>query len=228
MIKKHSIFQLVIQTILLSSNYCNYCKQYCIYLRIREEYWFEMDQGYLVFSRWTFRASWKPSSSVPGSSITCVAILRYKRWGFQSTHQCFKVYWSCFAALFVGPDSPGHESDQSCPCLEEEPGAVCVQGEGHADPQQLSGGLLDRKPEEPQPEGAEQPLSTTGESCFTNVFTNKWWNVLQGEEILSQRSQESEDDEEGEAEQRTPLPQDQSEDEVRAFQAFCSLRFLLL
>lgn len=174
-------------------------------------------QGHLVFSRWTFRASWKPSSSVPGSSITCVDILRYTRWSFQSPHQCFILHWSCFATLFVGADSPGHESDQSCPWLEEEPGAVCVQGEGHADTQQLSGGLLDRKPEEPQPEGAEQPFSTTGESCFSHILSNKWWNVLQGEEILSQRSQESEDDEEGEAEQRTPLPQDQSEDEVRAF-----------
>lgn len=40
--------------------------------------------------------------------------------------------------------------------------------------------------------------------------------MLQGEEILTQRSQESEDDEEEEEEQRPPLPQDQSEDEVRA------------
>lgn len=84
-----------------------------------------------------------------------------------------KLSWkvvTCFATLFVGPDSPGHKSDQSCPCLEEEPGGVCVQGEGHADAQQLSGGLLDRKPEEPQPEGAEQPFSTTGQSCFTNIL----------------------------------------------------------
>lgn len=66
-----------------------------------------------------------------------------------------------FVIMFGGPDSPGHEPDQSRPCLEEEPGAVRVQGEGHADAQQLSGGLLDRKPEEPQPEGTEQPFSTT-------------------------------------------------------------------
>lgn len=57
--------------------------------------------------------------------------------------------------VIIGPDSPGHKPDQSCPCLEEESGAVCVQSEGHADAQQLSGGLLDRKPEEPQPEGTE-------------------------------------------------------------------------
>lgn len=50
--------------------------------------------------------------------------------------------------------------------------------------------------------------------------------MLQGEEILSQRSHESEDDEEG-AEQRSPLPQDQSEDEVRASLAFCNFHFLL-
>lgn len=41
--------------------------------------------------------------------------------------------------------------------------------------------------------------------------------MLQGEEILSQRSQESEDDDEGEAEQRSLPPQDQSVDEVRVF-----------
>lgn len=41
--------------------------------------------------------------------------------------------------------------------------------------------------------------------------------MLQGEEILSQRSQESEDDDEGEAEHRSLLPQDQSEDEVCVF-----------
>lgn len=70
--------------------------------------------------------------------------------------------------MFGGPDSPGHEPDQSRPCLEEEPGAVRVQGEGHADTQQLSGGLLDRKPEEPQPEGTEQLFSTTVESFPTN------------------------------------------------------------
>lgn len=46
--------------------------------------------------------------------------------------------------------------------------------------------------------------------------------MLQGEEILSQRSQESEDDD-GEAEQRSLLPQDQSEDEVCVFKAFCNL-----
>lgn len=70
--------------------------------------------------------------------------------------------------MFGGPDSPGHEPNQSRPCLEEEPGAVRVQGEGHADTQQLSGGLLDRKPEEPQPEGAEQLFRTTVES-FTTI-----------------------------------------------------------
>lgn len=67
-----------------------------------------------------------------------------------------------------GPDSPGHQPDQSRSRLEEEPGAVCVQGKGHADTQQLSGGLLDWKSEEPQPEGTEE-LSRTVES-FTNIF----------------------------------------------------------
>lgn len=74
-----------------------------------------------------------------------------------------------FVIMFGGPDSPGHEPHQSRPSLEEEPGAVRVQGEGHADAQQLSGGLLDRKLEEPQPEGTEQLFSTTVES-FTNIF----------------------------------------------------------
>lgn len=81
--------------------------------------------------------------------------------------------------MFVGPASPGHKSDQSCPCLEEEPGAVCVQGEGHADAQQLSGGLLDRKPEEPQPEGAEQPFNTT-ESCLTSILLKEMMKCAAG------------------------------------------------
>lgn len=74
-----------------------------------------------------------------------------------------------FVIMFGGPDSPGHKPDQSCPGLEEEPGAVRVQGEGHVDTQQLSGGVLDRKLEEPQPEGTEQLFSTTVE-CFTSIF----------------------------------------------------------
>lgn len=82
--------------------------------------------------------------------------------------------------MFVGPDSSGHESDQSCPCLEEEPGAVCVQGEGHADAQQLSGGLLDRKPEEPQPEGAEQPFNAAVESRFTNILLKEMMKCAAG------------------------------------------------
>lgn len=42
--------------------------------------------------------------------------------------------------------------------------------------------------------------------------------MLQGEEILSQRSQESEDDgeEEEEEERRSPQPEEESEDEVPA------------
>lgn len=41
--------------------------------------------------------------------------------------------------------------------------------------------------------------------------------MLQGEEILSQRSQESEDDDDDDdEEQRSPLPQEESEDEVPA------------
>lgn len=81
--------------------------------------------------------------------------------------------------MFGGPDSPGHEPDQSRPCLEEEPGAVCVQGEGHADAQPLSGGLLDRKPEEPQPEGTEQLFSTTLES-FSNIFLTELMKCAAG------------------------------------------------
>lgn len=50
-------------------------------------------------------------------------------------------------------DSPGYKPDQPCTSLKEEPWAVCVQSEGHADSQQLSGGILDRQPEESQPEG---------------------------------------------------------------------------
>ena len=50
-------------------------------------------------------------------------------------------------------DSPGYQPDQPRPGLEEEPGAVCVQSEGHAHAQQLPGGFLDWQPEEPQPEG---------------------------------------------------------------------------
>ncbi len=38
--------------------------------------------------------------------------------------------------------------------------------------------------------------------------------MLQGEEILSQRSQDSEDDDDDEGEQNAPLPQNESEDEV--------------
>lgn len=60
----------------------------------------------------------------------------------------------------------------------------------------------------------QRRFSTTVES-FQHL--KNWWNVLQGEEILSQRSQESEDDDEGEAEHRSLLPQDQSEDEVCVF-----------
>lgn len=54
--------------------------------------------------------------------------------------------------------------------------------------------------------------------------------MLQGEEILSQRSQESEDDEEEEeAEQRSPPPQDQSEDdEVCVFLSILQLSFSFL
>lgn len=50
-------------------------------------------------------------------------------------------------------EQSGYEPDQPRTSLEEEPGAVCLQSEGHVDAPQLSGGLLDWKPEESQPEG---------------------------------------------------------------------------
>lgn len=55
--------------------------------------------------------------------------------------------------LCCGSDSPGHKPDQPRASLKEEPRAVCLQSEGHADAAQLSGGVLDWKPEESQPEG---------------------------------------------------------------------------
>lgn len=50
-------------------------------------------------------------------------------------------------------DSPGYKPDQPRTSLKEVPRAVCLQSEGHADAQQLSGGVLDWQPEESQPEG---------------------------------------------------------------------------
>jgi len=50
-------------------------------------------------------------------------------------------------------DSPGYKPDQSRTSLKEEPRAVCLPSEGHADAQQLSRGILDWQPEESQPEG---------------------------------------------------------------------------
>lgn len=50
-------------------------------------------------------------------------------------------------------DSPGHKPDQSRAGLEEELGAVCVQSEGHADPPQLPGGILDGNPQKSHPAG---------------------------------------------------------------------------
>ncbi len=50
-------------------------------------------------------------------------------------------------------DSPGYKPHQPRPSLKEEPGAVCLQSKGHADAQQLSGGVLDWQPEESQPQG---------------------------------------------------------------------------
>lgn len=57
--------------------------------------------------------------------------------------------------MFPCPDSAGYKPDQPRTGLKEEPRAVCLQSEGHVDASQLSGGILDWKPEEPQPEGGE-------------------------------------------------------------------------
>lgn len=107
-------------------------------------------------------------------------------------------------------DPPGHESDQPCTCFEEKPGAVCLQSKGHADAQQLSGGLLDRQFEESQPEGRRSLNSyfVSPHICATHKTK---CHPLQGEEILSQMSQGSDDEEEG---QGSPAPQEQSGDEV--------------
>ena len=51
------------------------------------------------------------------------------------------------------PDSSRHKPDQSRASPEEEPGGVHLPGEGHADAEQLPGGLLDGQPEEPRPQG---------------------------------------------------------------------------
>lgn len=50
-------------------------------------------------------------------------------------------------------DSPGYKLDQPRSSIEEESRAVYLQSEGHADTQQLSGGVLAGQPEESQPEG---------------------------------------------------------------------------
>lgn len=76
---------------------------------------------------------------------------------------------------------------------------------------------MDWEPEESEPEG-RTPLKAVDVTLFVLKRFIKRRNkncTLQGEEILSQRSQESEDDDDDDNnEQRSPLPQEESGDEV--------------
>lgn len=82
----------------------------------------------------------------------CGQIVRKVRWIWKSLDLwCSSL--SCLVIICRPSDSPGYKPDQSRTGLKEEPRAVCLQSEGHADAQQLSGGILDWQPEESQPEG---------------------------------------------------------------------------
>lgn len=107
-------------------------------------------------------------------------------------------------------DPPGYEPDQSRASLEEELGVVCVPGEGHVDPAQLSGGLLDGNPEEPNPAGrASLPVSP----LKRNLFPLKGKYLLQGEEIFSQQEGQEEEEEDEEESEPSRQQQEESEDE---------------
>lgn len=126
------------------------------------------------------RAYWRPSSSAPGSCITCVGIQRYLY--ITQFHSCLislhallanhqsgctiipvtlekrqsEKVWTVHTVCYPSGSnylstvimcwcsaSPGYKPDQPRTSLKEKPRAVCIQSEGHADTEQLSGSILD-------------------------------------------------------------------------------------